>query len=506
MSNDQTDSASYHEARVALRKWVGGFGKNVPKGQPYVLDADLCSMIFSGATLTTAVPRDIAKPLIEAIQAATMTCLEEQQDLMEDVEAININAEPMVTEEQVGGEVSGASTLPSPSPSSSSSSFKGFSKPKDRQGIQSVTPKVKKTLKKGLRPVPPAAKELSMASQPSTSSANPPAAMNPSPNKGTGTTSSFCKAAEQVFDPEAFTNLLLTKVSGVIDQRLDARLGPTQDIVNQALLSLTERIRPVEEMLSGLLHSGTPALSMMVPDASKLSPFDKENPWRLALHAPFTEGRLTIEGCGTRPIEDFELFPAGLKFPFPGFVRLAHALVRIDKVPKEMVIFPREQAQAAWVRSLSEWGCVNTKLTPHKGKYTMFVTPEGIPSPCTSKVAELTLQAVTEDKPMPVLRETEATSLLLPTGLDFLANAQATFTLGKLDPECASDLFSERLPKLPDHLVKAEFEARSRLARSINSGTAAELVASTYEDEQVFRVLTKAVTDFPGRFIRLRHR
>ncbi|XP_064087967.1 uncharacterized protein LOC135202485 isoform X2 [Macrobrachium nipponense] len=123
----------------------------------------------------------------------------------------------------------------------------------------------------------------------------------------------------------------------------------------------------------------------------------------------------------------------------------------------------------------------------------MFVTPDGVPSPCTSTVAELTLQAAAEDKPLPVLRETEATSLLFPTGPDFWKDAPATFTTGKLDPECASDLFSERLPRIPDHLVKTEFEAKTRLARSINSVTAAELVASTYNEEQVFRVLTKVL-------------
>ncbi|XP_064087966.1 uncharacterized protein LOC135202485 isoform X1 [Macrobrachium nipponense] len=351
--DEHADPAVRHEARTNLRKWVAGFGKNALEGQPYVLDAGLCALLFQGATATTAVPAKVAEPLIEAIRLATMPATDDQ-DLMDNVAAININIEPILTEEQVGGEVSDASLLLSPTPSSSSS-FLGFSKPTTlAAGALSVAPKVKtfktKTLKKGTKPAPPAATVWSSAPQPSTSTQSP-AALNPSPDAGIGLQSTVPRAAESGDDLEAFTNLLLSRVSGVIDQRLEAmRLASVPEASGQAFTSLTERIKPLEDMLSGLLHSGTSALSMMVPDASKLPPFDKENPWRLALHAPFLEGKLTIEGCGTRPIEDFEMFPPGLQFPFPGYVRLAqHALVRVDKIPKETVIFPREQSQNIWV-------------------------------------------------------------------------------------------------------------------------------------------------------------
>ncbi|XP_064100069.1 uncharacterized protein LOC135210992 [Macrobrachium nipponense] len=310
--DEHADPATRHEARINLMKWVAGFGKNAPKGQPYVLAAGLCALLFQGATATTAVPVEIAEPLIEAIRLATMPATYDQ-DLMDDVAAININLEPMVTEEQVGGEVSEASLLLSPTPSSSSS-FLVFSRPTPpAAGALSVAPKVKtlktKTLKKGTKPAPPAATESSSAPQPSTS-AQSPAALNPSPTVGTGLQSTVPRAAESGVDLEAFTSLLLSKVSGVIDQRLEAMcLASVPDASGQAFTSLTERIKPLEDMLSGLFHSGTPALSMMVPDASKLPPFDKENPWRLALHAPFSDGKLTIEGCGTWPIEDFGLSP-----------------------------------------------------------------------------------------------------------------------------------------------------------------------------------------------------
>ncbi|XP_068248914.1 uncharacterized protein [Palaemon carinicauda] len=245
----------------------------------------------------------------------------------------------------------------------------------------------------------------------------------------------------------------------------------------------------LKDMVANLIRSGTQIPPPSAPDASKLPPFDKNNPWRFALHAPYLDGALTLDGIGTRPLEDLEFYPPGLEFPFNGFVRLKeHALVRMDKVPKETVIFLKEQAQAVWARTLSEWGCTNSKLTPHKGAYTIFTTASSITLPLIDKVTELTIQAVKEGSTMPALKETDPTSLLIPSTSATWDDASSTFTVGKLDPDCASTLFSEKLPRLLESLLKTEFETRNRLARSLHS---IESLASVYPMETLFRVFTK---------------
>ncbi|XP_068238442.1 uncharacterized protein [Palaemon carinicauda] len=289
---------------------------------------------------------------------------------------------------------------------------------------------------------------------------------------------------------------------GHSDPYLATLLSMVQEMVNTGLEKHSERVdtrlekhsavmMELKDMVASLLRSGSHPAPPVGPDTSKLPPFDKNNPWRFARHAPYLDGTLTLEGLGTRPLENLEFYPPDLQFPFNGFVRpREHALVRMDKVPKETVIFPKEQAQA---RTLSEWGCINSKLTPHKGSYTILTSPLNVPAPLTDKVAELTVQAFKDGLPMPTLKETDPTSLLMPAPNDFWWDAPTTFTVGKLDPDCASSLFSERLPKLPDHLLKAEFETRNRLARSLNSLASSELIASLYSEEPVFRVLAKSL-------------
>ncbi|XP_068237582.1 uncharacterized protein [Palaemon carinicauda] len=258
--------------------------------------------------------------------------------------------------------------------------------------------------------------------------------------------------------------------------------------------SLTERISNNESLVQGLMRSGLPQQQQYpIPDASKLPPFTKNNPWKMALYSPFTDGMLTIKGFGTRPVEDYEFYPPGLQFPFPGFARLTEeALIRLDKVPMETVIYPKEQAQSTLVRALNEWDCVNTMLTPHKS-YTMFVVEEQTPTPCVTKIMDIAYQSAKEEKPLPQLRETDLTSLFFPGYHECWRNAPATFTAGKLSADCASTQFSEHLPKLPESLIRLEFEARCRLSRSINSATLAEMTANTYEEESLFKFPTKSL-------------
>ncbi|XP_064109242.1 uncharacterized protein LOC135217346 [Macrobrachium nipponense] len=239
---------------------------------------------------------------------------------------------------------------------------------------------------------------------------------------------------------------------------------------------------------------GNPQLLSILPNAANLPPFEAGNPWRLAFGAVLRDGKLTIEGCGTRPLEDFEFHPTDLQSPFLGYARLTkEALVREDKVPAETLIFPREAAQSAWLRTMKEIECVNTKITPFKGKYTTFTIPKDHPLPCTMKIAELTLKAAEEDKPLPQLKETDLTSLLVPEDPTYWHQTPETFQKGKLETDCASTQFNERLLKLPEHLIKAEFEARCRLSRSLHSVTSAEMIASTYPTTPEFQVLTKSL-------------
>ncbi|XP_066955826.1 uncharacterized protein [Macrobrachium rosenbergii] len=397
------------------------------------------------------------------------------------------------------GESSGNRSLLVSSPSSSSS-FQGFSKSAnlgDRS--RSVIPKVKSLKKKDLpkssrpqRSNLPAPSRLSLAPKPVTSlsKATPP-------SKGSRTRVSKAKPPQPSFDSEAFVDLLMQRIDSKVEawlQDLSSQLVTSLETSGQSVLSLAQRMQAQESLLSGFIQSGTVQQSHVVPDASRLPPFDKGNPWRLALHAPLHNGTLTIEGLGTRRLEELEFFPANLVPPYPGFARLTEeAWIRSDKVPKETVIFPRDQAQSTLMHALTDWECENTKLTPFRGSFTMFSVGDSIPTPCTTKIAELTLQAGIDGKPIPQLQETDPTSLLFPGDSECWLGAPATFTVGKLDPECASTLFSKQLPRIPDALLKTEFGARCRLSRSLHSVTISEVTALVYTDEPLFKVLTKSL-------------
>ncbi|XP_068238907.1 uncharacterized protein [Palaemon carinicauda] len=373
----------------------------------------------------------------------------------------------------------------SPSPSSSSiSSFQGFTG-KHVAGVRPcpVVPKIKQ-IKKTLPKTPKSSKLPKPAKSLSTRISKDSAVATSSYHGSRARSGSRAKTPEVPFDPAAFLSQLMEQMGSIVQSQIGSLVG-----------TLSQRLQNQENLMENLMRSGLPQQQQyVIPNASKLPEFVKSNPWRLALHAPFKDGMLTIEGCGTRPVEDFEFYPPGLQFPFPGFARLTEeALVRLDKVPKETVIYPKEQAQSAWVQTLNEWECVNTMLTPHKSSYTMFVVEGQTPTPFTTKMMDLALQAVNEDKPLPQLRETDLTSLLFPGDHDCWTDAPATFTAGKLNADCASTQFSERLPRLPDSLIRLEFDARMRLSRSINSATMAEMSSLVYEEEPLFKILTKSL-------------
>ena len=58
-----------------------------------------------------------------------------------------------------------------------------------------------------------------------------------------------------------------------------------------------------------------------------------------------SDGMLTIEGLGTRPLSDFEQYPDGVDLR-ESYVRLApEATVRDDKISKEVVLLPAQRVQ-----------------------------------------------------------------------------------------------------------------------------------------------------------------
>ena len=58
----------------------------------------------------------------------------------------------------------------------------------------------------------------------------------------------------------------------------------------------------------------------------------------------------------------------------------------------------------------------------------------------------------------------------------------STFRVGRLNQDCVNEQFDEDLPKLPDGLLNAEYAARSRLSRTLNSFTFAELLMGMNKD------------------------
>ncbi|XP_064089453.1 uncharacterized protein LOC135203593 isoform X2 [Macrobrachium nipponense] len=84
-------------ALATLKAWVGGFGKNAPKGQPYILDKKLAVQIFPGGKATGYVDPAAAAPIIAYIQQQVEQALvgEGSQDIVADVATLDLNLEPM---------------------------------------------------------------------------------------------------------------------------------------------------------------------------------------------------------------------------------------------------------------------------------------------------------------------------------------------------------------------------------------------------------------------------
>ena len=120
-------------------------------------------------------------------------------------------------------------------------------------------------------------------------------------------------------------------------------------------------------------------------------------------------------------------------------------------------------------------GCLNSKVTPKGSDLTMFTIPDTLPNPFTSKICQHVCEARNEEGEPSALREEESTSLLFPGGLDFLNEVTLTFSTWKLKPNCASRQLGEDLYKIPETLLKTEYESWKRLQITLSSCTILEL-------------------------------
>ena len=441
--------------------------------------------------MTAVVPQSTAKPIMDRILARFANPEEELNDL-------GVNLIDMQDSEGEGDQVSGMDPLAVPistdhadslfeSILSDSSSFVGFNDNRNITNEQEPAPQQEKkaafsshkekknqpSSNKHYPKDPRSYKNTKKSKSKSKNESNTSAGASqqkshsPSPQSQTGDHAAPAPAP----DPRALPQLDMPALLSAIMQSLK----PTLD--------------HLETKIQNLGHSD----ESLMPSIDSLPPYDESNPWRSALRAPCQNNMLTIEGLGTRPVSDFEFFPTDGQLPYVYVCLSESASVREDKVPKETVLYPREKAQNVLMQSLKSRNCNNTRLLPFKGGLTMFTTPKEMPNPFSTKVLEAVTQATLEDKPSPVLREEEFTSLLFPADSEGWSDVALTFSVGKLSADCCSLQFNEDLPKIPEGMISKEFEARSRLARSLHSFTLAEYIMSCDPNNEILKVLVKSM-------------
>ena len=122
----------------------------------------------------------------------------------------------------------------------------------------------------------------------------------------------------------------------------------------------------------------------------------------------------------------------------------------------------------------------------------MFLLSPGRNSSFLNKMFEVCHEALIVDKPKPILREAEPTSLVLLNDSDIWNQVYATFKVGPLPANCASILLNEYLPQVPDSLLKREFNARSRLARTWHTMCLTEMMGQESPNGEEFKILAKS--------------
>ena len=232
-----------------------------------------------------------------------------------------------------------------------------------------------------------------------------------------------------------------------------------------------------------------------MPSSNQLPECLAGNPWRDISRVPFQNGLFIFQDIGSRPLSDLEKYPKDN--PFPWFwVRLNDEnFLKMDRIKKETLIVPKEAAQQALVQVLSSAQCPNSMSEGMRGIFTTFLTNPKIEHPFNRKVVAEVWESVIKDKACPSFRECDPTSLVLPNpaSLEFYKGADKTFIGKKLPNNIAAEQFREDLPKLPERLLTAEFEARSRLALSLHSLSLTEFLMESQAPDWSHNILVSKV-------------
>ena len=275
-------------------------------------------------------------------------------------------------------------------------------------------------------------------------------------------------------------------------------LSEDRPVGSREMAALVQQVvqASMKDLRSGLveeLRSYVPAKdpSLRMPLAADLPQQDPMNPWRDGRYVNNDKGTLFVEGLGFRPISDFDFFPGRDAFPYCWLRLSPEASVRTDKVPRETVIYPLARAQSCALTTYGQMGGVNTTKNMPGCSYTMFLTPPDMVTPFSSKAFDAVLKAVPDKSGCPKLKEWDSTSPIFPGDSEAWKGVAETFTVGRLDKDCASTLFNEDLPKLPDAMLKTEAETKARLARSLHTLALMESFIHLRDKDEAFCLLAK---------------
>ena len=118
-------------------------------------------------------------------------------------------------------------------------------------------------------------------------------------------------------------------------------------------------------------------------------------------------------------------------------------------------------------RDLQKCRCREPPGALKPGVSDLICDVSGASNSVRPKALDAVNEALLEAKPCPALKEANPTSLLFPNDSAAWSKVDSTFSIGRLPADCASTQFNEELPNLPESLIKAEFDARSRLSRTL---------------------------------------
>ena len=360
--------------------------------------------LFPGAPQSAVLPEHLARPILEKIRLATIG---------EELDVLDINLVTMEDFTGEEGQVSGADSLQVTSQPDRDSSVLGSELSNEDTSFSGFT----EASASGYETMPQqqakAAHSSKKSQHRSKEDKEPKSSLgSKKPKKGSHKQALTPKGKDSQdesrvvsFEPQASTS---------VPPAITAPIPPPQFDWSSLVSTILQSIQPQLDKMQSQIQSLGQSEESLMPSASSLPPYDESNPWRSALRAPCQNNMLTIEGIGTRPMSDFEVFPPNGVFPHV-YVRLSQsASIREDKVPKETVLFPVNKAQGLLMQLLKKGKCDNTKMLPFKGNLTIFTTPSDLPNPFATKMLEAAEQAFKDDKEGAALKEEDLTSLLFP--------------------------------------------------------------------------------------------